>query len=58
MSCFHLFIAIARTSKKEQTLDTLIDEEALLLAKYLRGENNSWIPRVPSFPFPTVLECS
>jgi CRISPR-associated protein Cas1 len=31
---------------KRQTLDTLINEEALLLAKYLRGENDSWIPRV------------
>jgi len=33
---------------KRQTLDTLICEEALLLAKYLRGERNSWIPRLPS----------
>ena len=41
----------------KQTLDTLISEEALLLAKYLRGENDSWIPRVPSFPFSTVVEC-
>jgi CRISPR-associated protein Cas1 len=31
-----------------QTLDTLICEEALLLAKYLRGERNCWIPRLPS----------
>ena len=30
-----------------QTLDTLICEEALLLAKYLRGERNSWVPRLP-----------
>ena len=28
-----------------QTLETLINEEALLLAKYLRDENNQWIPR-------------
>jgi CRISPR-associated endonuclease Cas1 len=33
---------------RKQTLDTLICEEALLLAKYLRGERNSWIPRLPS----------
>jgi CRISPR-associated protein Cas1 len=31
-----------------QTLDTLICEEALLLAKYLRGERNCWVPRLPS----------
>ena len=42
---------------QRQTIETLISEEALLFAKYLRGENDSWIPRVPSFPFPTVLEC-
>ena len=29
-----------------QTLDTLINEEALLLAKYLRNERESWIPRI------------
>ena len=40
-----------------QTLETLINEEALLLAKYLRNEREAWIPRVASFPFPSVLEC-
>lgn len=29
-----------------QTLETLIDEEALLLAKFLRDERKTWIPRV------------
>lgn len=29
-----------------QTLETLINEEALLLAKYLRGEKKTWVPRV------------
>ena len=29
-----------------QTLGTLINEEALLLAKYLRGEKKMWIPRI------------
>jgi hypothetical protein len=29
-----------------QTIDTLISEEALLFAKYLRQEKNDWIPRV------------
>jgi CRISPR/Cas system-associated endonuclease Cas1 len=30
----------------KQTLDTLISEEALLLAKYLRHERETWIPRL------------
>lgn len=29
-----------------QTLETLINEETLLLAKYLRGERKIWVPRV------------
>ena len=31
---------------KRQTLDTLINEEALLLAKYLRNEKKDWEPRI------------
>ena len=31
---------------KGQKLETLIDEEALLLAKYLRDEKKSWVPRI------------
>jgi CRISPR/Cas system-associated endonuclease Cas1 len=34
-----------RTGKK-QSIETLINEEALLLAKYLRGERKTWIPRI------------
>jgi hypothetical protein len=34
---------------KKQTLDTLISEEALLLAKFLRNERKDWNPRLPSF---------
>lgn len=30
----------------KQTLETLINEEALLLAKYLRGERKAWVPRI------------
>ena len=30
-----------------QEIETLINEEALLLAKYLRGEKKEWVPRVP-----------
>lgn len=29
----------------KQTLRTLINEEALLMAKYLRGERNFWVPQ-------------
>ena len=31
---------------KRQTLETLIPEEALLLAKYLRNESREWLPRI------------
>lgn len=31
---------------KRQRAETLINEEALLLAKYLRGEREKWIPRI------------
>jgi CRISPR-associated protein Cas1 len=31
---------------KKQRLETLLNEEALLLEKYLRGEKKSWVPRV------------
>jgi len=29
-----------------QTIETLINEEALLFAKYLRNEQRIWIPRI------------
>jgi len=32
----------------KQTLDTLINEEALLLAKFLRNEKKEWNPRISS----------
>ena len=32
---------------KTQTLETLINEEAYLLAKLLRGEKKAWKPRLP-----------
>jgi len=32
----------------KQTLDTLINEEAYLLAQYLRNEKQSWTPRLVS----------
>jgi hypothetical protein len=33
---------------KSQTVGTLINEEAYLLAKYLRNERKDWTPRLPS----------
>ena len=34
---------------KRQSIDTLIGEEALLFAKFLRNERKDWIPRLPNF---------
>jgi len=31
---------------KKQTIETLISEEALLLAKFLRDERKTWLPRI------------
>jgi len=33
----------------KQTVETLINEEALLFARYLRSEQSHWLPRVPSY---------
>jgi len=35
---------------KQQELETLINEEALLFAQYLRGEKTTWHPRVVELP--------
>jgi len=35
---------------KRQTIETLINEEALLFTKYLRNERGTWKPRIPSLP--------
>jgi hypothetical protein len=32
----------------EQTIDTLINEEAYLFAKFLRHERETWVPRMAS----------
>jgi hypothetical protein len=32
---------------KRQEIESLLNEEALLLAKYLRDERSEWTPRVP-----------
>jgi len=31
---------------KRQTVETLVNEEAFLLAKYLRDEHETWAPRI------------
>jgi hypothetical protein len=46
---FETKVEAKRTRNGEhQTLETLINEEALLFAKYLRGEIKAWIPRIPN----------
>ena len=32
---------------KKQTIETLINEEALLFAQFLRNERKEWKPRIP-----------
>ena len=41
---------------KKQTIETLINEEALLLAKHLRTELNAWNPRLASFSLKMVYD--
>ena len=49
-SLFNRKVEIQRIKHgKKQTLDTLISEEAFLLARYLRNEKQNWIPRLPKF---------
>ena len=44
---FESKVEIPRTRHgKRQTLDTLISEEALLLAWFLRNEKKTWKPRI------------
>lgn len=44
---FDRMVDVARIKHgNRQTIDTLISEEALLFARYLRRERNTWIPRL------------
>ena len=44
---FESFIDVPRIRVgKRQTIDTLINEEALIFAKFLRSELKIWIPRI------------
>jgi hypothetical protein len=36
---------------RKQEIETLINEEAMLLGMYLRGERKDWIPRIASTPY-------
>ncbi|KON30382.1 hypothetical protein AC480_01190 [miscellaneous Crenarchaeota group archaeon SMTZ1-55] len=44
---FESYVDVSRMQVgKRQTIETLINEEALLLAKVLRNEQKNWIPRI------------
>lgn len=46
-SFFESIIEVPRIKHgNRQTVETLINEEALLLAKYMRNEKQAWIPRI------------
>jgi hypothetical protein len=46
---FDRFVEVPRVKHgNRQTIDTLISEEAYLLAKYLRNERKEWKPRIPT----------
>ena len=46
---FEKRVAIPRMRRGEcQEIETLISEEAMLLAKYLRNERQTWVPRIVS----------
>jgi hypothetical protein len=44
---FEVFVEVPRIKVgQRQTIETLISEEVLLLAEYLRNEKKDWVPRV------------
>jgi len=46
---FERVVEVPRVNRgRRQTLDSLISEEALQFAKYLRNERKDWIPRIPT----------
>lgn len=48
---FETVVEIPRIKVGErQTIETLINEEALLIAKYFRNEKKAWVPRVAGLP--------
>jgi hypothetical protein len=56
---FETRVEVKRIRRGEhQTLETLINEETLLFAKYLRLESKNWTPRVACFPNPPPDVCA
>jgi hypothetical protein len=50
-SFFESIVEIPRVRHgKKQTIETLINEEALLLAQHLRNEKLTWNPRIVDLP--------
>jgi hypothetical protein len=50
-SYFQTLVEVPRIKAGErQTIETLINEEALLLAKFLRNERKEWNPRKSNQP--------
>ena len=46
-TCFESMVEIPRIRRdKRQTLETLINEEAFLLAEFLRDGQKQWVPRI------------
>jgi hypothetical protein len=46
---FEAYVEVLRIRVgKKQTIETLINEEASFLAKFLRNERKTWIPRITS----------
>jgi CRISPR/Cas system-associated endonuclease Cas1 len=52
--CFEFKTMIPRVKgkghSKHQTIETLVNEEAMLLARFLRNEKKVWKSRIPSLP--------
>jgi len=45
--CFRTEVNVSRIrTGKKQELETLMNEEAMLFAKYLRNEKQTWNPRI------------
>lgn len=54
-SYFERKVEISRIKHgNRQTIETLINEEVLLFAKYLRNERENWIPRIANINHPTT----
>ena len=54
---FNRWVEIPRLRHgKKQTLETLINEEALLLAKFLRNEKKHWVPRIAFLDTPVNFQ--